>query len=756
MSRFFWSLRFRLKLVVFLSILPAIALILYSGFEERRNAAAQAQMNSRQLIELASMHQARVIEEARRLLPTFSELLLQHDGNLEHCSSSLAEILKNHPKYLNFGIIGVDGQVLCSALPFESGLNLSDASYFRNAIDYHRFSIGSSQMDRITGKTSINFGYPLCDQEGTVRGVAFAAVDLAWLSELAAHAKLPPGATFTVIDSKGGILSRYPEPNRWVGKVIPDTGILRAVLEQGAEGIAEANGLDGVRRLYSFTPLDDYPHSTFLYTGIPTKDVYAGANRAFARNLFIMGLVFVLALLSAHVFGHFFVMRSVDTLVRTVGQFAKGDMDARTGLGHGKGELNQLGMVFDLMAQSIQRRGIERDQMEEALRRSEAKYRTLVEQIPVVTYTAALDEAHTTLYISPQIETLLGFDTDDFAKDPRTWCNRLHPEDRERVLEAISRCLEDRDFFVCEYRMLTFNGYVKWIRDEAVLVTDERDTPLFMQGILIDITEQKKAEAALRKAHDELELRVEERTRELAKANEDLRQETEKLKFFAYSVVHDLKSPAIGAYGLTRLLHKQFENVLDEKARHYCDQIMKASEHIADLVEKINAFIATKESPLRIETLQLREVLGALKDEFSPKIDQRNIQWYEPGSEVELRADRLSVLRVLRNLVDNALKYGGEQLSEIRIGHREENGFHVLYVSDDGKGVSEGSAEKIFKAFQRNGSSNGIEGAGLGLAIVKEVADRHRGKAWMEQNQKKGTTFYLAINKDLQPGEHHA
>jgi signal transduction histidine kinase len=272
-----------------------------------------------------------------------------------------------------------------------------------------------------------------------------------------------------------------------------------------------------------------------------------------------------------------------------------------------------------------------------------------------------------------------------------------------------------------------------------------------MQGVLIDVTEQKRTEEELRRAHDELELRVEERTRELARANTDLRQSAEKLKLFAYSVVHDLKSPAIGAYGLTRLLQKNYGHVLDAKANLYCDQIVRASEHIAELVEKINVFIATKETPLKIEPISVGDILQGLREEFSSQLSLRRIRWIEPEARITINADRLSLLRAFRNYVDNALKYGGEQLSEIRIGYEEWSDVHVFSVNDDGQGMSEADSERLFKIFEREDTSGEIEGAGLGLAIVKEIADNHRGKVWVESSPQRGTRFFLSISRSLQP-----
>ncbi len=155
----------------------------------------------------------------------------------------------------------------------------------------------------------------------------------------------------------------------------------------------------------------------------------------------------------------------------------------------------------------------------------------------------------------------------------------------------------------------------------------------------------QRSEEELLKARNEFEICVEQRNEEFAKANEDLRRGAEKLKFFAYSVIHDLRSPAVGVHGLAMLLRKQYGNLLDEKGNLYCDKIMRISEHIVELVEKINIYIATQESPLRIEPVNFGEILKVLREEFSLKLGDRCIKWFEPEAGIEVRADRIALLR---------------------------------------------------------------------------------------------------------------
>lgn len=267
-------------------------------------------------------------------------------------------------------------------------------------------------------------------------------------------------------------------------------------------------------------------------------------------------------------------------------------------------------------------------------------------------------------------------------------------------------------------------GNPKNVEVHGYPIFDEHGNVVQMIEYSLDITERKKME-------------------------EELRNNAEKIKMFAYAISHDLKSPLIGIHGLVELLHKRYQNLLDDKGKKYCEQILKASKQVVALIEELNVFIKTKETPLDFEMMNPKEIFRTIRDEFSPLLGIRNIKWSEPDTVPLLKADKLSLLRVFRNLVDNALKYGGDELSEIKITYQDSKAFHVLSVRDDGVGIEKEDCESIFGLFHRNQTSRGVEGTGLGLAIVKELAAKHRGEVWAKPNKDRGVTFYVSIAKNL-------
>jgi K+-sensing histidine kinase KdpD len=237
---------------------------------------------------------------------------------------------------------------------------------------------------------------------------------------------------------------------------------------------------------------------------------------------------------------------------------------------------------------------------------------------------------------------------------------------------------------------------------------------------------------------------------ELEKKIEILKEKKEMIKFFAYSVSHDLKSPVTGIYGLAKRLKERYTDVLDERGQGYCDQLQKASEHLVALVENLNAFIHAKEATFRVERVDVKEILASLRNEYAESLDARKIIWVVPGTIPEIMADKTAVTRLFRNLLDNAMKYGGESLGKLTIGYQESETHHIFSFSDDGVGIRDDERAKIFEKFERRETSRGLSGTGLGLASVREIAERHGGQARLEgQEEGGGTTFSVSVSKQL-------
>lgn len=369
MAKFsFASLRVRLLLLVLLAVAPLLALVLYSASEYRQREKTKVLENALQLARLASSQQERFIEEGRHLLVGLAQLPELRRRNAVACSKLFADLLKRFPRYANLGATDPNGDIFCSAVPLQRPLNINDRPGIKSAIQSRAFTVGTYQIGLIVGKPVLSLNYPVFDAAGRLQVVLFAMLDLSWLNQFADDAKAPPGSTLILTDRNGMILIHHRDPEKWVGKSMKGTPLFKIIMGQQAEGTAEVVGLDGMPRLYGFTPLRAAAKAdAYLAIGIPTQTAFSEVNRIFARNLIWLGLVAFLALVAAWVGGDRFILRPMNALVQATNRLSAGDLSVRSGLTTVHGEIGQLARAFDQMAETLQKREDEAKRAKEAL-----------------------------------------------------------------------------------------------------------------------------------------------------------------------------------------------------------------------------------------------------------------------------------------------------------------------------------------------------------------------------------------------------
>jgi PAS domain S-box-containing protein len=498
----FTGLRSRLLLLVLIALAPALAMILLAGLEQRHRAAAEAKVEAMRLVGVASTSQRQLLEDARQLLVDLSKALDSRFVHPTECNNLLADLLTQHPQYANFGVAAVDGDVVCSAIPLSAlgnPVNVSDRHYFQRAAKMRDFAVGSYQVGRIAKIFTINFGLPILSRGGEVQAVLFSALDLTHLVRIAAQAQLPEGAVLTIRDDFGTTLFRYPEHDAWVGRSFPEAPIVKSILSQQGWGTAEAAGIDGVQRLYAFAPLStSIDPAVYLSVGIDSGVAFSIADREMIRNMIYLGIVALIAFAAAWFGGNVFIMNQVFRLMHVTRRLTAGDLTARCGTSSRGNELGELAHAFDNMAESLEQRTAQ-------LRNAEAKYRALVEDVPAIAYVMSGVEPCKTLYVSPQVETILGFSPSEWLADSNPWVEHLHPDDRERVLAQRIESTVTKAPLNIEYRLRTRDGRFPWIRDESQIFPDDGGSFIF-RGLLRDITERKLSEEAFRELSRKNEL----------------------------------------------------------------------------------------------------------------------------------------------------------------------------------------------------------------------------------------------------------
>lgn len=667
------KLRSRLVLLVLLAVLPSLGLALYTGMEQHRLQLAQMEGYTLRLTRLAAGDLAQAIEGARQLLTGLSQLKEVRELNTKECSYLFAKLLAQYPDYVNIGLIDDGGKIICSGTQLDTHVNLSQHAYIRRALRTGNFVVSGYQIESSTGTPVIFFVYPVFDDWGWVKPSAvFAALDLARLKRIDIAAQLPAGAVLLVLDYNGMVLARYPDPEKWVGQLMPAELVVLAGMGEGRKSLVAIHSSDLAERLFGITTIRAAPETDlYVSIGMSTEAAFGPIDSAFRKYVAGVALVSLLALVAAFLGGDLFILRRVKALVRATRQLASGNLGVRIGPISDRDELSILASSFNEMAISL-------DERTTQLRQTEAKYRTLVEQIPMVTYIAPLDKARGAFYISPQIEAVLGYAPEEWLADPGLWVKLLHPDDQDRVLTEVQGSRPDSHgvLFRSEYRIFTRKGAVLWLRDEAIAVRNDQGEPEFLQGIMFDITDRKRFEEELKNSHEQMRelaahieaVREEERTRIAREIHDELGQTLTCLKM-------DLA-------WMNNKLHAK-----DQIAKH--DLLLKKITAMKDTIDTTVKMVRKISAELRPGILDSFGLAAAIEWQAAEFQNRTAIQCQLSAIPENLDLEERhssAVFRIFQELLTNITRHANA--TRVRIGLRKRRGFLILEVQDNGRGIS--------------------------------------------------------------------
>lgn len=382
MRAFFNSLRFRLLILVLLAVFPAFGLALDNASTQRQMAVEKVEEDALQLAWITSDHLNELIESSRQLLLSLARMPILTSADPAQCSRFLADIKKDNPRYGNILKVDLNGRIICDAISSGFLGQIPADGFPQGIVESKTFTIGNYVISPTTHKPTIGFGYPLTDENGNVTALLIVGLDLGSLNDMFSDVQLPLGSTLTLRDRNGTILSHYPDPEKWAGQVVSeflDPGQQVDFLETGT---IQAQGKDGVDRLYAYTPLRNAPKAGLSFMiGIPKTAAFAEADRTLTNNLLTLGSVTIAAFLIAWIYSDLSVLRQIRTILKMTERLAAGDLSTRTGEAYDDGELGQLARAFDHMAAALEKRGIEANETHEALEREERAHARLLHQV---------------------------------------------------------------------------------------------------------------------------------------------------------------------------------------------------------------------------------------------------------------------------------------------------------------------------------------------------------------------------------------
>jgi two-component system phosphate regulon sensor histidine kinase PhoR len=251
-------------------------------------------------------------------------------------------------------------------------------------------------------------------------------------------------------------------------------------------------------------------------------------------------------------------------------------------------------------------------------------------------------------------------------------------------------------------------------------------------------------------SHQELEIKVKQRTKELSEALEEIKIVTKRKSDFVSAVSHELRTPLTSIKGYASLLSEGKLGPLPGSVKERLEKINKHTDSLSQLINDLLDIsrIESGRVEMKIENIDLRKILEALADLFAPQLKEKQIQFLQeiPPDITTVAADINQLQRVFINLVSNSLKFTPAN-GKIKVQAKKINNCVQIDVQDTGLGISEKNLNKIFEEFYRedNEINQNVKGTGLGLSLVKYIIEAHKGKIWVNSKLNQGATFSFSL-----------
>ena len=331
------------------------------------------------------------------------------------------------------------------------------------------------------------------------------------------------------------------------------------------------------------------------------------------------------------------------------------------------------------------------------------------------------------IYVSPNVESILGYTPAEILGMPGFWMAHIHPDDLQHVID------EDNQAFAAgvtqlelEYRFEHKDGSYRWIDSFVRIEYDSAGRPSDFLGHRLDITDRKRAEQELR-----------EREANLDAANKEL-------EAFSYSVSHDLRAPLRSIDGFSLALLEDYSSQLDDSARSYLQRVRAATQRMGELIDDLLNLSRVTRAPLQRTKVNLSALAQSVAMDLQRAQPQRAVKF---SIEHDLQDDCDANLTrvVLENLLGNSWKFTSRHPRAV-IEFGQSDG--AYFVRDDGAGFDPAYKAKLFGAFQRLHHAHDFSGTGIGLATVQRIIHRHGGRVWAEGAPEKGATFYFTLHPE--------
>ncbi|MCX7823848.1 MAG: ATP-binding protein [Syntrophobacterales bacterium] len=475
-----FSLRLYLVILMFLIAVPLIAINFFSIVQ-----LAEAEKNRAEGILLS------ILDEAEKNLDNLVRNSMDILSQIIQRNASPETLIKPFKsRYSSVGIVDERGLLIESSPPSSNQIDVSDRAWFRRVSSSRGTVIGHYLIERITGKPGLIVAKSIDSPDESFRGAGFIVINQAELQAVLTGLRLPEGAVATIRDTEGLVLARTIEPEKWVGKKLPETQIFQALYGKTDKGILRLRGIDGVERIYAygFVGYDMERGGLYITIGVPVEKVFEPVRKHTLSVILITIGVIGFAELVAILFANRFIIAPMRELKRVTQIFSENFETRVRPSSSWPSEFIELALAFEVM--------------EDKVVEHQNDLKLLIEQIPGVLYRATMDLSY--IFVSSRIQDLVGPEVP--IEKPFRWFDFIHEEDRLRVREELNRFVVGEGMvFRSEYRVISKWGVVRWVRDEAVKISLRNG--YIIQGIWRDISWRVKSEeevSLLRSAIEEI------------------------------------------------------------------------------------------------------------------------------------------------------------------------------------------------------------------------------------------------------------
>lgn len=352
------SLRTHLLLMACVLALPAMVLIINSGYSHREEYLHESRAKTQKLSRDIAAEQINLTAAAQQLAMVLAQLPQVQERRVTEVNMLLARLLALNPRYGNIVVTDEKGDVWASALPMKHSFSLREARTFRNTMENRRFSSGEYVVGKLSAKPTIGFGYPVMNQTGEIAGVIALNINFDHFNEMLQQAGLPAGSRFTLTDFNGIIINCNREPERSIGRKLNDD-IFMSMVRGADEGSLIGSEAGDVEQIVSYRKLrltgEEFPY-LYIRAGVPIQTTLETAFKEQVTDMLVLSSFLPAALLLALLIGKYCFVDRINVLRNAALLIAEGNLGVRVSDRVAGGELGQLGRAFDDMAQQIEER----------------------------------------------------------------------------------------------------------------------------------------------------------------------------------------------------------------------------------------------------------------------------------------------------------------------------------------------------------------------------------------------------------------